>query len=192
MERGCSHSFVPTQLVCVPCELVNSGRPTRTDTTVAQLTFAAGPCKLDSGAGVPSRGQRMLLTQRTALHAMVPQGKSLAGDGASHPSRHPRDECRSFDIAVVARRGLLKLLRTSRRHSFAGNYIGRASFATRSLPREPPGQAMAVSRGSCRGRALRRPLMLHPVSPMAPHVHQYPRGPPAYEATLPAPINRLP
>ena len=56
------------------------------------------------------------------------------------------------------------------------------------LPCEPPGQATAISRGSCRGRALRGPRMLHPVSPKSFHVHPYPRGPPAYEATLPAQI----
>ena len=44
---------------------------------------------------------------------------------------------------------------------------------------------MAVSHGSCRGRALRRPYMLHSASPKSPHVHPYSRGPPSCEATLP-------
>ena len=57
------------------------------------------------------------------------------------------------------------------------------------LPRESPGQAMAVSRGSCRGRALRRPHTIHLVSPKSSHGQPYPLGPPAYEPPLPAPIN---
>ena len=32
------------------------------------------------------------------------------------------------------------------------------------LPREPPGQDVQVTRGSCRGQALRRPHKLHPAS----------------------------
>ena len=53
------------------------------------------------------------------------------------------------------------------------------------VPREPPGQTMAVSRGNRPRRALRRPHLPHPVSPVSSHVVQpYPRGPPAYEATL--------
>ena len=57
------------------------------------------------------------------------------------------------------------------------------------VPREPPDQAMVVSRGSCHGRALRRPRMVHPVSHVSSHVHPYPRVRPEYEAAIQAPIN---
>ena len=59
---------------------------------------------------------------------------------------------------------------------------------TSLLPRGLPGQAMAVSHGSCRGRALRRPNTRHSVSPKSSYVRPYPRGPQAYEEPLPAPI----
>ena len=133
--------------------------------------------QLDSRAGVLSRGQRVLLTQTTASQKTV-----LAIQW------HLRDKCRSCDIAVVARPGLPKLIRTSVPHFCQKMYRQSLVSQPGILPREPPGQAMAVSRGSCRGRALRPPRMLHPVSSKSSHVHPYPRGPPAYEATLPAPI----
>ena len=39
----------------------------------------------------------------------------------------------------------------------------------RLFPRTPPSQAMAVSRGSCRGRVLWRPHMPHPMLSMPSH-----------------------
>ena len=60
----------------------------------------------------------------------------------------------------------------------------------RRLPRGPLGQAMAVSRGPCNGRALQRPRILHPVSYVVSHVcAPIPRRSPEYEATLAAPIS---
>ena len=65
-------------------------------------------------------------------------------------------------------------------------YIAREPRSQHSiLPREPRGQAMAVSRGSCRERAPQRPRTLHPGSPRSSHVHPHPRGPPACEKSLP-------
>ena len=48
-------------------------------------------------------------------------------------------------------------------------YIARVSFAAPSFSRSPPGQAMAVSRGSYRGRVLWRPHMPHPMLAMLSH-----------------------
>ena len=66
-----------------------------------------------------------------------------------------------------------------------GNILPEPRPQPSILPREPPGQAMGVSRGSCLGRALRRSHMLLPASPKLSHVHPYGRGPPAYEVMLP-------
>ena len=91
---------------------------------------------------------------------------------------------------MIAGRGLpqLELLRTSvppfRPKIYRQSLVRNPGI----LPREPPGQAMAVMRGSCRGQALRCPHMLHPVNPKSSDVHPYPRRPPAYETTLPAAI----
>ena len=74
MELGCSHSFVPFQPVGVRCEPVNSGQPTRTGNSVTD--FCGGTVQLDSRAGVPLLGQRVLLTQIISLHAIIPQGKA--------------------------------------------------------------------------------------------------------------------
>ena len=43
--------------------------------------------RIDSRAWVPSGGQRVLLTQRTALHARIPQEANLTEDGSSHTVR---------------------------------------------------------------------------------------------------------
>ena len=77
-------------------------------------------------------------------------------------------------------------------HEFATNISPESRSPPRLFPRTPPGQAMAVSRGCCRGRVLWRPHMPIPCSLchlMPCHVHPYPHGPPANVATLPAPIN---
>ena len=55
----------------VPCEVVNSGQPTRKDNSPTYV--CGGTVQLDSSAEVPSRGQRVLQVQRTALHAITPQ-----------------------------------------------------------------------------------------------------------------------
>ena len=70
--------------------------------------------------------------------------------------------------------------------TFLPEYMAAEPRSQPSLPpREPPGQAMAVSRGSFRGRALWRPHTLYAVSPKLSLVHPYPRGPPAYGEPLP-------
>ena len=126
--------------------------------------------------------------KRTASYANISQGKPHRR--RCNPSkRHHRDRYSSCDIALVARRRLLKFLRTWVPYFFQNNISPVPRSQPSILPREPAGQAMAVSRGSCRGRALRRPHALHPVSHKPPHVHPYPRGSPVYEATLPGPIS---
>ena len=60
-------------------------QPTRTENKPTE--FCGGTAQLDPKTCVPSRGQRVLLTQRMTLHANIPQGKSLRAGGASHPSR---------------------------------------------------------------------------------------------------------
>ena len=46
-----------------------------TPTKNSPTDFCGGTAQLDSKTGVPSRGQRVLLTQRTTLHANRAQGK---------------------------------------------------------------------------------------------------------------------
>ena len=60
----------------------------------------------------------------------------------------------------------------------------------RLFPHMPSSQAMAVSRGSCRGvRPLAPTYAPSPVLAVPSHAHPYPHGLPAKIATLPAPIN---
>ena len=89
-SEGFSQSLVPFQPVCVRCELlVDSGQPTskytRTDNSSTDH-YCGAIVQLGCRAGVPSRGQRLLLTQRTTSHANITQGESLIEDGASLPS----------------------------------------------------------------------------------------------------------
>ena len=48
-------------------------QPTRTENNPTD--FCGGTAQLDPKTGVPSRGQRVLLTQRTTFHANIAQGK---------------------------------------------------------------------------------------------------------------------
>ena len=52
---------------------------------------------------------------------------------------------------------------------FCQKYIAKSRSSPRLFPRTPPSQAMAVSRGSCRGRVLWRPHMPHPMLAMPSH-----------------------
>ena len=52
---------------------------------------------------------------------------------------------------------------------FARNISPESRSLPRLFPRTPPSQAMAVSRGSCRGRVLWRPHMPHPMLAMPSH-----------------------
>ena len=52
---------------------------------------------------------------------------------------------------------------------FCRNISPESRSPPRLFPRSPPGQAMAVSRGSCRGRVLWRPHMPHPMLAMPSH-----------------------
>ena len=63
LERDCSHSSFPFQPVCVRCELVNSVKPILADK--GSTGFSGETVQLDSGAGVSSRGQRLLLTRNS-------------------------------------------------------------------------------------------------------------------------------
>ena len=119
--------------------------------------FCGGTVQLHPNTGVPSRGHRVLLTQRMTVHANTPQGKPrsrrcelskshLRGKSASY--RH----CGSTTTPDIYMTSVPQ---------FGRKCIDRVSFATPSFPRTPPSQAMAVSRGSCRGRVPRRPHMLY-------------------------------
>ena len=61
---------------------------------------------------------------------------------------------------------------------FCQKYIAKVSFAARLFPRTPPSQAIAVSRGSCRGRVLWRPHMPHPMRAMPSHAFSFTPIPP--------------
>jgi len=82
-------------------------QPTRTENNPTD--FCGGTAQLDPKTGVPSRGQRVLLTQRMNFHANIPQGKPQSR--RCEPSKsHLRGKSRSYDIAIAARRRLLKFL----------------------------------------------------------------------------------
>ena len=66
-------------------------------------------------AEVPSRGQRLLLTQKATPHPNRSQGK-LRRRRRQTSKWHRRDRSRSCGIALVAGRRLLKLLQTSVPH----------------------------------------------------------------------------
>ena len=76
----------------------------------------------------------MLLTSRTALHAIIPQGKSLTKDGTSHPSG-----TLGANLELVILQSWLDENYSNsyeyehKCHTFAVNYIARASFAARSF-----------------------------------------------------------
>ena len=59
-------------------------QPTRTE--INPTDFSGGTSQLDPKTGVPSRGQRVLLTQIMNFHAIYRKASLRAG-GASHPSR---------------------------------------------------------------------------------------------------------
>ena len=101
---------------------------------------------------------------------------------------HLQDKSRSYDIVIAARRRLVKFP-WCQLHNFARNISLECRSPPRLLPRTPPSQVMAVSRGSCGGRVLWRPHMPHPMLAMPSHVHGYPHGLPATVAILPAPID---
>ena len=80
-------------------------QPTRTDNNPTD--FCGGTAQLAPKTGVPSRGQRVLLTQRTTFHESIAQGKPQSR--RCEPSKsHLRGKSRSYDIAIAARRRLLK------------------------------------------------------------------------------------
>ena len=87
MERDYSWSSVPFQAFDVHFEFPGNRateQPTRTENNPTD--FCGGTAQLDPKTGVPSCGERVLLTQRTTLHAKIPQGKPQSS-GASRPSR---------------------------------------------------------------------------------------------------------
>ena len=108
MERSYSWSFVPFQGVIV--SILNfqpTEQPTRTEHNPTD--FCGGTAQLDPKTGVPSRGQRVLLTQRMNFHANIPQGKRQSR--RCEPSKsHLLGKSRGYDIAIAARQRLLKFL----------------------------------------------------------------------------------
>ena len=82
-------------------------QPTRTE--LNPTDFCGGTAKLDPKTGVPSRGQRVLLTQRMNYHANIVQGKPQRR--RREPSKsHLRGKSTSYDIAIAARRRLQKFV----------------------------------------------------------------------------------
>ena len=107
MERDYSRSFVSFQAVCVHTEFRGNRAtdPNRNNPT----DFCGKTAQLDPKTGVPSRGQRVLLTQRMNFHANMQQGKPQSR--RCEPSKsHLRGKSRGYDVAIAARRRLLKFL----------------------------------------------------------------------------------
>ena len=101
------------------------------------------------------------------FHANIPQGK-LQSRRCEPSKSHLRGKSRSYDIAIAARRRLLKFYE-HQCHDFARNISPESRSPPRLFPRTPPGQATAVSRGSYRGRVIWRPHMPHPMLAMPSH-----------------------
>ena len=105
-------------------------QPTRT--LINPTDCCGGTAQLDPKTGVPSRGKRVLLTQKMNFHANILQGKPPSR--RCEPSKsHLRGKSRSYDIAIAARRRLLKFLWTSVPR-ICHKYIARVSFAAPSFP----------------------------------------------------------
>ena len=83
MEREYSWSFVPFQAVCDHTEFQGTEQPTRTE--MNPTDFCGGTAQIDFKTGLPSRGQRVLLTRGMTSNANIMQASLRAG-GASHPS----------------------------------------------------------------------------------------------------------
>ena len=107
MERGYSWSLVPFQAVCAHTEFPATEQPTRIENNPTD--FCGGTAQLDPKTGVPSRGQRVLLTQRMHFHANIPQGMPQSRR-CERSKSHPRGNSRGYDIAIAVRRRLLKFL----------------------------------------------------------------------------------
>ena len=118
--------------------------------------------------GCSPRGQRVSSTQRIASHANVPQAW-LGAVSASHPSG---------TLGTNLELLISPSMRNEDSWTFRYMKISPFSFARRILPeprpplrfppprpREPPGYAMTIARGSCRRRFLRHRRMLHRVLP---------------------------
>ena len=141
---------------------------------------------------MPSRGQRVLLTQRMNFHANILQGKPQSR--RCEPSKsHLRGKSRSYDIAIAARRRLLKFLCTSGAR-ICQKYIARVSFAAPSFPSYASwsGHGRPYRVAPAAGESFGAHICPIPCSLcyfMPSHVHPYPHGPPANVATLPAPLN---
>ena len=130
---------------------------------------------------------------REQLYTQLYRKASLTEDGASHLSRTIGTNLEVVISPSWLDEGCCNLYEP-RCHTLPTNISPEPRSQPDISPREPRGQAMAASCGSCRGRALRRRHVLHLVRAMSSHVHPCPRGPPAcsnaprYEETLPAPI----
>ena len=96
---------VPT--LFVETSYIEHKQPTRTEINLTD--FSGGTAQLDPKTGVPSRGQRGLLTQRMNFHANIPQGMPQSR-GCERSKSHPRGNSRGYDIAIAVRRRLLKFL----------------------------------------------------------------------------------
>ena len=85
------------------------------------------------------------------FHANILRGKPQSR--RCDPSKsHLRGKSRSYDIAIAARRRLLNFY--DQFHEFAAYISPESRSPPRLFPRTPPGQAMAVSRGSPRASPL--------------------------------------
>ena len=72
-ETTRGHSFHSKLFVSI-LNFQATEQPTRTENNPTD--FCGGTTQLDPKTGVPSRGQRVLLTQRTTFHANIAQGKA--------------------------------------------------------------------------------------------------------------------
>ena len=96
--------------------------------------------QLDPRTGVPSRGQQVLLTQRIASPS-----RALRAGSASHPC-----DTLETNLVLISPSRLDEDSWSLSEHqlgTFARNRSPESRPPPRFLPREPPGQAMAIVRG---------------------------------------------
>ena len=135
--------------------------------------FCGGTAQLDPKTGVPSRGQRLLSIQRINFHANIPQGKPQSR--RCEPSKsHLRGKSRSYDIAIAARRRLLKFLTSVPRicQKYIASLVRRPVFSLVRLLVRPCPYRVAPAAGESFGSHI-CPIPCSLCHLMPSHVHPY-------------------
>ena len=160
IERDYSWPFVPIQAVCAHTDFQATEQPTQTENNPTDFCGGTETARLEDRGAVTWAASALDTKNDFSCKYTASLSRWC------EPSKsHFRGKFIRYDIAIAARRRLLKFL-WHQFHNFARNISPESRSPPRLLPRTPPSQAMAVSRGSCRGRVLWRPRMPHPMIAM--------------------------